>query len=131
MTPQLVMYFSSLICKVFEYLVWGHDVSMKLLELHQGSHPVTDYTVKFHTLAALSEWNDLALVAMFREGLKPKLQAEMAFRKSHTMLLDYIHTAIHLDNLLHQQHDRPNSKLEPQLVRSAIGPKVEKRSPCN
>lgn len=125
------VFFQSGFLKVFEYLVWGHVVSMKLPELHQGSDPVTDYTVKFHTLEALSGWNDLELVAVFHKGLKPKLQAEMAFRQSHTMLLDYIHTAIHLDNLLHQQHDRPNSKLEPQLVRAAICPKVEKRSPCN
>lgn len=42
MDPQVnasFVYFVVLICEVFEYLAGGKDVSVQLLELHQGSEP--------------------------------------------------------------------------------------------
>lgn len=61
-----------LIWEVFKYTVEGHNVSMQLLQLHQGPDTAVDYAVKFRMLAALSVWNDVALWA-FREGLNPIL----------------------------------------------------------
>lgn len=42
--------------------------------------------VKFHTLAAQNEWNDIALKAMFQEGLQPVLQVELACRDEDSTL---------------------------------------------
>lgn len=71
-----------MICEVFEYPARGKDVSVQLLELHQGTEPAVDYAIKFCTLAAQSGWNDIALSAVFREGLNPGLQAEIACRET-------------------------------------------------
>ncbi|KAK3535056.1 hypothetical protein QTP70_002587 [Hemibagrus guttatus] len=70
-------YFAGQICKVFEYPVGGKDVSAHLMELHQGSERAADYAIKFHMLTTQSGWKDAALLAVFREGLNPALQAEM------------------------------------------------------
>ncbi|KAK3510955.1 hypothetical protein QTP70_027806 [Hemibagrus guttatus] len=98
-----------LIWEAFEYLAGGHNISVQLLELRQGHDSAADFTVK----SAQSVWNDTVLLAVFREGLHPTHQAEMACRNPNTTLSDCITTAIHLVNLLCQQrhslHPRPDS----------------------
>ncbi|KAK3512454.1 hypothetical protein QTP70_013004 [Hemibagrus guttatus] len=88
--------------EVFQYPAGGKDISLQLMELRQGSDSAADYAIKFHTLAAQSVWNDAVLWAVFREGLSPALQTELACRADATSLSQYIATAIRLDNLLHQ-----------------------------
>ncbi|KAK3571039.1 hypothetical protein QTP86_001284 [Hemibagrus guttatus] len=66
-----------MIWEVFEYPVGGKDISLQLMELHQGSDSAADYAIKFRTLAAQSGWNEAALWAVFREGLNPALQTEL------------------------------------------------------
>ncbi|KAK3560248.1 hypothetical protein QTP86_004007 [Hemibagrus guttatus] len=95
-------YFAGMIWEVFEYLAGGKDTSLQLMELHQGSDSAADYAIKFRTLAAQSSWNDVALWAVFREGLSPALQTELACREDATSPSQYVATAIHLDNLLRQ-----------------------------
>ncbi|KAK3521087.1 hypothetical protein QTP86_013380 [Hemibagrus guttatus] len=73
-------YFSGMIREVFEYLAGGKDISVQLMELRQGSDTAADYAVKFRTLAAQSGWNDASLWAVFRAGLNPELQTELACR---------------------------------------------------
>ncbi|KAK3531752.1 hypothetical protein QTP70_027277 [Hemibagrus guttatus] len=95
-------YFAGMIWEVFEYPAGGKDISLQLMELHQGSDSAADYAIKFRTLAAQSGWNDAALWPMFREGLSPALQSELACREDATSLSQYVATAICRDNLLHQ-----------------------------
>ncbi|KAK3556882.1 hypothetical protein QTP70_022384 [Hemibagrus guttatus] len=95
-------YFAGLILEVFEYPAGGKDISLQLMELHQGSDTVADYAIKFRTLAAQSGWNDASLWAVFRAGLNPELQTELACSAEATTLSQFVATAIHLDNLRRQ-----------------------------
>lgn len=70
--------FAGLIREVFEYPAGEKEVSVQLLELHQGSETAANYAIRFCTLAAQSSWNDAALEAVFPEGFNPALQAEMS-----------------------------------------------------
>ncbi|KAK3513267.1 hypothetical protein QTP70_009695 [Hemibagrus guttatus] len=49
-------------------------------------------------------WNDAALWAVFRAGLNPGLQAELACHVEATSLSQFVATAIRLDNLRRQHH---------------------------
>ncbi|KAB5579656.1 hypothetical protein PHYPO_G00197480 [Pangasianodon hypophthalmus] len=115
--------------RLFEYPAGGRDVAVQLLELRQGTKPAADYAVKFRTLAAQSGWNDPALLAVFREGLCPALQAEMACRSTDVTLSEYITTAIHLDNLLRQQRRTSHPRYEPRVREDYSRPREEGPEP--
>ncbi|KAK3532216.1 hypothetical protein QTP86_009486 [Hemibagrus guttatus] len=89
-------YSSGMIKEVFEYPAGGKDISVCLMELRQGSEAAADYAIRFRTLAAQSGWNDAALWAVFRAGLHPALQSELACHEQ------FVATAIRLDNLQRQ-----------------------------
>ncbi|KAK3515344.1 hypothetical protein QTP70_017278 [Hemibagrus guttatus] len=95
-------YFTWMIREVFEYPTGGKNISIQLMELHQGSGSAAEYAIKFHTLAAQSGWNNMALWAVFRAGLNPALQTELACHVEATSLMQFVATAICLDNLLRQ-----------------------------
>ncbi|KAK3518689.1 hypothetical protein QTP70_008570 [Hemibagrus guttatus] len=97
-----------MIREVFEYPAGGKDISVQLMELRQGSDTAADYAIRFHTLAAQSGWNDASLWAVFRAGLKPELQTELACRAEETTLSQFVATAICLDNLMRQHQARPS-----------------------
>ncbi|KAK3521101.1 hypothetical protein QTP86_001892, partial [Hemibagrus guttatus] len=103
--PQVKLsfaYFAGMIREVFEYPAGGKDISLQLMELRQGSETTADYAIRFRTLAAQSGWNDAALWAVFRAGLNPGLQAELACHTEATSLSQFVATSIRLDNLRHQ-----------------------------
>ncbi|KAK3556911.1 hypothetical protein QTP70_022410 [Hemibagrus guttatus] len=87
---------------MFEYPAGGKDISVQLMELCQGSDIAADYAITFRTLAAQSGWNDASLWAVFRAGLNPELQTELACRAEATTLSQFVATAIRLDNLRRQ-----------------------------
>ncbi|KAK3511359.1 hypothetical protein QTP70_005292 [Hemibagrus guttatus] len=95
-------YFAGMIRGVFEYPGGGKDISLQLMELRQGSNSAADYAIKFRTLAAQSGWNDAVLWAMFRAGLNPDLQTELACHVEAITLSQFVATTIRLDNLLRQ-----------------------------
>ncbi|MGL5840234.1 MAG: retropepsin-like aspartic protease [Aeromonas hydrophila] len=95
-------YFAGMIREVFEYPTGGKHISIQLMELRQGYGSAADYAIKFHTLAAQSGWNNAALWAVFRAGLNPALQTELACHVEATSLMQFVATAIRLDNLLRQ-----------------------------
>ncbi|KAK3536465.1 hypothetical protein QTP86_013153 [Hemibagrus guttatus] len=103
--PQVKLsfaYFAGMIREVFEYPAGGKDISLQLMELRQGSETAADYAIRFCTLAAQSGWNDAALWAVFRAGLNPGLQAELACHTEATSLSQFVATSIRLDNLRRQ-----------------------------
>ncbi|KAK3508869.1 hypothetical protein QTP70_010724 [Hemibagrus guttatus] len=102
-------YFSGMIWEVFVYPTGGKDISVQLMELRQGSDTAADYTIKFRTLAAQSGWNDASLWAVFRAGLNPEFQTELACRTEATTLSQFVATAIRLDNLM-RQHQAGTSR---------------------
>ncbi|KAK3509790.1 hypothetical protein QTP70_011158, partial [Hemibagrus guttatus] len=89
----VICFFSGMIREVFEYPAGGKDISIQLMELRQGSDAAADYAIRFRTLAAQSGWNDVSLWAVFRAGLKPELQAELACRTEDTTLSQFVATA--------------------------------------
>ncbi|KAK3534983.1 hypothetical protein QTP70_001946 [Hemibagrus guttatus] len=101
-------YFSGMIREVFEYPAGGKDISVQLMELRQGSDTAADYAIRFRTLAVQSGWNDASLLAVFRAGLKPELQTELACRTEETTLSQFVATAIRLDNLMRQHQAGPS-----------------------
>ncbi|KAK3566681.1 hypothetical protein QTP86_003194 [Hemibagrus guttatus] len=109
-------YFAGMIREVFEYPADGKDISVRLMELRQGSEAAADYAIRFRTLAAQSVWNDAALWAVFRAGLHPALQAELACHVEATSLSQFVATAIRLDNLRrqHQAGVQASSSARPQ-----------------
>ncbi|KAK3527852.1 hypothetical protein QTP86_009210 [Hemibagrus guttatus] len=102
-------YFAGLIREVFEYPAGGKDISLQLMELHQGSDTAADYAITFRTLAAQSGWNDASLWAVFCAGLNPELQTELACRVEATTLSQFVATAIRLDNFM-RQHQAGTSR---------------------
>ncbi|KAK3517158.1 hypothetical protein QTP86_019099, partial [Hemibagrus guttatus] len=103
--PQVKLsfaYFAGMIREVFEYPAGGKDISLQLRELPQGSETAADYAIRFRTLAAQSGWNDAALWAVYRAGLNPGLQAELACHTEATSLSQFVATSIRLDNLQRQ-----------------------------
>ncbi len=93
-------YFSKQIRYVFEYPAGGRDVSLQLLQLRQGNRTAADYAIEFRTLAAQSGWNEVALKPVFKQGLSPMLQAEIACKDLGTDFHQLITIAIKIDNLL-------------------------------
>ncbi|KAK3517636.1 hypothetical protein QTP70_013770 [Hemibagrus guttatus] len=96
-------HFEEGICEVFEHPAGGKDISVQLMEICQGSESTADYAIRFRTLAAQLEWNDAVLWAMFRAGLNPALQTELACHVEVTSLSQFVATAIRLNNLRHQR----------------------------
>ncbi|KAK3516480.1 hypothetical protein QTP70_017817, partial [Hemibagrus guttatus] len=105
-------HFAGLIREVFEYPAGGKDISVQLMELRQGTDTAADYAITFRTLAAQSGWNDASLWAVFRAGLNPELQTELACRAEATTLSQFVATAIRLDNL-RRQHRAEASRAFP------------------
>ncbi|KAK3559036.1 hypothetical protein QTP86_000045 [Hemibagrus guttatus] len=107
--PQVqssLSYFAGMIREVSEYPAGGKDISVQLMELRQGSEAAADYAIRFRTLADQSGWNGAALWAVFRAGLNPALQMELACRVEATTLSQFVATSIRLDNLRHQHRAR-------------------------
>ncbi|KAK3551227.1 hypothetical protein QTP70_013820 [Hemibagrus guttatus] len=132
--PQIhssFIYFTGMIREVFEYPVGGKDISLQLMELRQGSDSAADYAIKFRTLVAQSGWNEAALWVVFREGLNPALQTELACREDATSLTQFVATAIRLDNLLrqHQAGACPPVSARPRVHADYLRPRGEVPEP--
>ncbi|KAK3527496.1 hypothetical protein QTP86_023020 [Hemibagrus guttatus] len=96
-------HFEEGIREVFEHPAGGKDILVQLMEIRQGSESAADYAIRFWTLAVQSEWNDVALWAVFHAGLNPALQTELACHVEATSLSQFVVTAIRLDNLRRQR----------------------------
>ncbi|KAK3544319.1 hypothetical protein QTP86_009094 [Hemibagrus guttatus] len=58
--------------EVFGKPSWDSSVGEELCRLQQGKLTVPEYALQFRTLAAKSGWNEQALLAAYRQGLKPQ-----------------------------------------------------------
>ncbi|KAI4898934.1 hypothetical protein NFI96_007063 [Prochilodus magdalenae] len=82
----------------------GREAATALLNTHQGSLSVADYTIDFRTLAAESRWNLVALGAVYQQGLNEELKNELAIRDPPNTLEDLYELAIKLDNRMRERH---------------------------
>uniref|UniRef100_A0A3B1JYM9 Gypsy retrotransposon integrase-like protein 1 n=1 Tax=Astyanax mexicanus TaxID=7994 RepID=A0A3B1JYM9_ASTMX len=85
---------------VFDHSRYGQSNGELLLALKQGQKPVASYALEFRTLAAGSGWNNAALINVFRCGLNPDVQRELACRDDSLTLDQLISLSIRLDQLL-------------------------------
>ncbi|KAK3515044.1 hypothetical protein QTP70_004028 [Hemibagrus guttatus] len=99
-------HFEEGIREVFEHPAGGKYISVQLMKIRQGLESAADYAIRFRTLAAQSEWNDVVLWAVFCAGLNPALQTELACHVEATSLSQFVATAIRLDNLRRQHRTR-------------------------
>lgn len=73
--------FSSLrheMIRLFDRSARGQEAADQLARLRQEGQSVTQYAIKFKTLAASCDWNEGACHAMFRAGLDEDIQDELA-----------------------------------------------------
>ncbi|KAK3556936.1 hypothetical protein QTP70_022432 [Hemibagrus guttatus] len=63
---------------VFGTSTSAFSVHDELFSLRQANRATHDYTLHFHTLAASSDWNEVALLSAYRCGLNPKIRLQMA-----------------------------------------------------
>ncbi|KAK3531883.1 hypothetical protein QTP70_034386 [Hemibagrus guttatus] len=122
-------HFTGLIREVFEYPAGGKDVSVQLMELRQGTDTAADYAIMFRTLAARSGWNDASLWAVFRAGLNPELQTELACRAEATTLSQFVATAIRLDNLRRQHRAEASRAIPVRHRRQTDYPSFREEAP--
>ncbi|KAK3525445.1 hypothetical protein QTP86_031543 [Hemibagrus guttatus] len=123
-------YFAGMIREVFEYSTGDKDISLQLMELRQGSETAADYAIRFRTLAAQSGWNDAALWAVFRAGLNPGLQAELACHTEATQLTQWLRPS---DWTICGANTTqgPKPLLTPEFARITLHIGRRRLSPCN
>jgi hypothetical protein len=73
----------------------------KLQELTQRGSAM-DYTTQFQTYATQTEWNDKALMAWYRQGLKAEVQNAMISMEDPEDMRELIEQAIKVDNRIYQ-----------------------------
>ncbi|KAL2088222.1 hypothetical protein ACEWY4_017050 [Coilia grayii] len=121
--------FTALFRAVFDHPTDGKERSEKLLRLSQGTGTAAEYALQFRTLAAASGWNEQALTAVYRRGLREDVRGELACRDQNLTLDALIDLSINLDYLLQERrrHRRTSplpfchseSESEPMQVGSA------------
>jgi hypothetical protein len=75
----------------------------KLRTLQQRSRPTSAYVVEFQQLACDLDWNDTALITMFRWGLRDDIKTLLLNLPKPTTLSEAITQAIDCDNRLFEQ----------------------------
>jgi hypothetical protein len=70
----------------------------KLRTLQQRSRPALAYVAEFQQLACDLDWNDTALITMFRWGLRNDIKTLLLNLPKPTTLLEAITQAIEYDN---------------------------------
>uniref|UniRef100_A0AAR2IV05 Reverse transcriptase n=1 Tax=Pygocentrus nattereri TaxID=42514 RepID=A0AAR2IV05_PYGNA len=108
--------YSDFLCQlrlVFDHAHEGQSCGEQLLSLQQGSSSVSEYALRFRTLAAGSGWNEPALLTVFRDGLNSRVQSELACKDDGLKLDQLISLAIRIDQLLSRRNpsrgNRPNT----------------------
>ncbi|XP_073670196.1 uncharacterized protein [Paramisgurnus dabryanus] len=90
--------------KLFDRSLKGDMAAAELVRLRQRNDSVTDFAIRFKTLAICCNWNDAALRAQFLEGLTPGIQDEIALREPPTSLEAVIDLALRVESR-HRQRD--------------------------
>ncbi|KAL0153965.1 hypothetical protein M9458_050722 [Cirrhinus mrigala] len=86
--------------KVFGAALTPLSVHDELLKLKQASNNIHEYTLCFRALAVNSGWNEVALLAAYRKGLKPAIRRQMAIYEDTVSLENFIKKAIHISQHL-------------------------------
>lgn len=115
--------------KLFDRSAQGDEAASQLVRLRQGRHSVTDYFIKFRTLAAACDWNDAALRARFREGLDDDIQDEIV---THELPQDFdalVELALRVEGRLQRRRQRWTAQSSWMLGEGASGATSTSSSP--
>ncbi|KAF9692879.1 hypothetical protein EKO04_009136 [Ascochyta lentis] len=78
-------------------------IARRNIQRIKQTQSAADYAAKFQRLAANTEWDDTALMTMFRQGLKPKVKEELMRTGASTDTLDeLVNKAISIDVKLYE-----------------------------
>jgi hypothetical protein len=78
-------------------------IAEKKIQTLRQTHSVADYTALFQQYQAQIEWDDAALIRMYKQGLKVQVREELMRTAARTDSLDeLINEAIRLDNDLYE-----------------------------
>lgn len=86
--------------RLFDRSAQGDEAAARLSRLSQGRSSVTDYAIRFQTLAAACRWNEAALRARFLEGLSFPIADELAATEIPRELEDIISLALRVEGRL-------------------------------
>ncbi|XP_073802265.1 glycerol kinase isoform X9 [Danio rerio] len=103
---------------VFEHPEGGRSAGEELLTIQQGNQTAADFALQFRTLAAKTGWLDDTLKTLYRKGLNPELQTELACRDEGKTLDQFIELSILLDNLIRAR--KPLHSLSPLSLRPRL-----------
>ncbi|KAL1246642.1 hypothetical protein QQF64_034443 [Cirrhinus molitorella] len=92
--------------KVFDRSVAGKEAASQLVRLRQGESSVTDFSIQFRTLAVLCGWNEAALWDVFREGLNPEIQDEIAIHDLPASFDDLVELALRVETRIDLRRQR-------------------------
>ncbi|ROL42449.1 Retrotransposon-derived protein PEG10 [Anabarilius grahami] len=99
--------FTSHFREVFGKPISDSSAGEKLYNLKQGSMSIYDYALQFRTLAAVSGWNEQALITTYRQGLEPRVRLHLAAYEDNIGLEKFIQLSIRCATRMHaclQEH---------------------------
>lgn len=85
---------------MFDHPHEGKGAIDRLLGLNQGRKTAVEYALNFRTLAAQTTMDIDTQKTVFRRGLSPELQSELACREEGKDLNGFIELTIQIDNLM-------------------------------
>ena len=116
--------------RVFDQSVASTEAAKQLMYIQQGKSSVVDYAISFRTLAAVSEWNEPALVSAFHHGLSDCVKDGLASVGCPSNLESLISHAIRLDNRLRErQRDVTSSGKSPDAAVQPWFPSFTSQNP--
>lgn len=92
--------------KLFDRSLQGDMAAAELVRLNQGNNSVSDYSIRFKTLATSSGWNDAALLVQFLDGLKSEIQDDIASHDLPVSLEAAIELALRVETRHRQRSHR-------------------------
>ena len=109
-----VSLFASELKKVFDHVTPGREAARGLFALTQGTGTVSDYSIKFRTLAAESDWNSASLIDAFHHGLSDRIKDELAARDMLDNFDALVDLAIRIDARLRERRRERGVSTIPQ-----------------
>lgn len=97
----------------------GKGAGDRLLELTQGKKTAAEYAPAFRTIAAQTTGVSDLFKTLFRRGLSPELQTELACRDEGKSLDQFIELAIHVDNLIRSRRNPPRTTIRTASMSAA------------
>ena len=127
-----VSLFASELKKVFDHVTPGREAARGLFVLTQGTGTVSDYSIKFRTLAAESDWNSASLIDAFHHGLSDRIKDELAARDMLDNFDALVDLAIRIDaRLCERRRERGVSTIPQTSGHQAFRPTMWATEPVS